>query len=270
MSLDIERVLRDGYARTTASNGIILAGALFVLSAVNAVVAAGAGPRFPGMRFGLFGRPAGGMVGPVLPLPFAGLLSLIASLGTVVVAIAALRTFVTDETEELPEAHFTRRIGWAGLNVIVGAIGFGILVGIGFVFLVIPGVFLLVSLIFWEVYVAVEDENFIEAFQHSWELVRGHRWNLFGLGFMTLIISLLVNALFGIPGAIVGGFGGVLFAQAGSALTTIFGTAVLARAYCQLTADDTPDTDSDDPTPDEQDGSTDSARSDDNGDPSEG
>ncbi|MDX1747396.1 MAG: hypothetical protein R3324_15780, partial [Halobacteriales archaeon] len=69
----------------------------------------------------------------------------------------------------------------------------------------------------------------------------------------------LVNALFGIPGAIVGGFGGVLFAQVGSALTTVFGTAVLARAYCQLTADDPPDTDSDDSSPDERDGPTDSS-----------
>ena len=235
MSLDIEQALREGYERTIAPNGVILAGVFFVLSGINAVAAAGAGPRYPAMRFGMFGRPSTPIIWPELPIPLAGLLSLLASLGTIAVAIAALRTFVTDETETLPEDHFRRRIGWAFLNFLVGAVVFGITVGVGFVLLVIPGIFLLVSLIFWEVVVAVEDENFVESFRRSWQLAQGNRWQLFGLGFVVLLVTLVVNAAFSVPGALVGGFGGVLFAQAGSAVTTVFGSAVLARSYCQLT-----------------------------------
>lgn len=242
MPLDIKRALREGYDRTIAPNGVILAGVFFVLSGINAVAAAGAGPRYPAMRFGMFGRPSNPIVWPELPIPLAGLLSLLASLGTIVVAIAALRTFVTDETETLPENHFRRRIGWAFLNFLVGAIVFGIIVGLGFVLLVIPGIFLLVSLIFWEVFVAVEDENFVESLRRSWQLAQGNRWQLFGLGFVVLLVTLVVNVVFSVPGAIVGGFGGVLFAQAGSAVTTVFGSAVLARSYCQLTDESITDT----------------------------
>ena len=233
MALDIDQALREGYERTIASNGVILAGAFFVLSAVNALVVTGTGPRYPAMRFGLFGRPAAGSE-IVLPPPIAGLISLLAGLGTIVLAIAALRTFVTDETEHLPEAHFRDRMGWAFLNFLVGAIVFGIAVAIGFVFLVVPGLFMLVSLIFWEVFVAVEGQNFLEAFENSWQLARGHRWQLFGLGFVVLLVTLVVNAAFGLPGALVGGLGGILVSQAGSALTTVFGAAVLARTYVQL------------------------------------
>ena len=237
MPLDIDRSLREGYERTVASNGLILAGAFFVLSAVNALVAAGGGPRYPAMRFGLFGRPATGSE-IFLPPPLAGLISLVAGLGTIILAIVALRTFVTDETEHLPEEHFRDGMVWAFLNFLVGALVFGVAVAIGFVLLVVPGLFLLVSLIFWEVFVAVEGQNFLEAMEHSWQLTRGHRWQLFGLGFVVLLITLVVNAAFGIPGALVGGLGAVLVSQAGSALTTVFGSAVLARTYVQLTEEE--------------------------------
>lgn len=236
MPIDIEDVLRRGVSRTVARNGLIIAGLLFVVSAVNAIVGLGVGrwvadrgvipmvsPFDAGVDAALFS----------VPPAVGGLVSLLASLITVVLTIGALRTFVSDETERLPEANFTEDLVWPGINFIVGAIVFGVIVGIGFVLLVIPGVFLLVTLVFWTVFVAVGGENFVEGMRSSWALTDGHRLRLFLLGVAVIVIEVVVSAVFGI-GGIAGGFVGVLFAQAGSALTTVFSLATLAAAYDQL------------------------------------
>ena len=157
------------------------------------------------------------------------------------VSIAAIRVFVSEETEELSREHFTRRMGWAALNVFVGAIAFGIIVALGFVALIIPEIFLLVTLAFWSVFVAVEDENFLSGFS-SRGFTKGHRFSLLLLGIAVILIGIVVDAVFGL-GAIAGVTVGLVVAQAGSAIVTVFSTAVLAAAYTELTAlpsEDTP------------------------------
>ena len=236
MSLNIEDALRQGVSRTLARNGLLLAGVVFLVSTLNALVGLGVGrwvrtrgvmpmdvPFQGGMDAALFA------VNPAV----GSLVGLLASLATVVLAIGGLRTFVTDETERLPEGHFTQDLVWPGLNFIVGAVVFGIVVGIGFVLLVVPGIFLLVTLIFWTVFVAVEGENFVDGMQSSWSLTRGHRLQLFLLGVGVVIIQIVVSIVFGI-GGIAGGALGVIVAQAGGALTTVFSLATLAAAYNQL------------------------------------
>jgi uncharacterized membrane protein len=121
-----------------------------------------------------------------------------------------------------------------GLNFFVGTIVFGIIVAIGLVFLVIPGIFLLVTLAFWAVFVAVDDRNFIEGMQESWALTRGSRFQLFLLGLAVVLVNILVSVVFGI-GGLTGGVAEVLVTEFSGAVTTIFSLATLAAAYNQLT-----------------------------------
>lgn len=175
MPFDIEGALRGGIDRTFEDSGLTVAGAFFVLGALSTLAAAGAvgpGPRGP-MIPGTMGPadPYGISLG--IPVALAGVVSLVAWVATVVVAVAAIRLFVSDETDRVPQEFFTRNVAWAWINYVIGGIVFGIVIGIGFVLLIIPGIFLLVSLIFWTVFVAVEDENFVEAFRRSWRLTKG-------------------------------------------------------------------------------------------------
>src|SRR5699024_8578430 len=124
MSVTITSLLKEGAHRAGKRNGLMLIGILFVLSAINNLLGAQASLA-------------------------AALLLLIISIVSIVVNIGTIRVFVSDETERLPRELFTRRIGWAVLNTIVGGIVFGIAVSIGFILLVIPGIFLLVTLTFW-------------------------------------------------------------------------------------------------------------------------
>lgn len=205
-----------------------------------------------GVLSGLFGpsRPEGAPSGfpadaPVAPPEpvvavsplVAALITLLFTLLSAVVAIGALRILLTDETERLPSEAFTRRFGPALLNLLVGGLVFAVAVAVGFVLLVVPGVFLLVSLVFWAVFVVDEDVNFIEGFRRSWGLTSGHRLRLFLLGLLVILVVLVVNVLFGILGLLLGTVAallGVLVGQIGGAFVTVFSWATLAAAYDQL------------------------------------
>lgn len=233
MPVDIEGALRDGFERTVARNGLAFVGILFAIGLLNGLLASSlwlavvppeaAGPMPLAPSLGL--SPA-----------VAGLLSLALGVASLVVTVGELRTFVTDETERLPTEHFTRNIVLAVVNLIVGGIVFGVVVGIGFVLLVVPGLFLLVSLFFWNVYVVVEDRNFVDAMQRSWSLTRGHRWRLLVLGVVVAVLGAVANAVFGLPGMFLPHVVGFVVAQAGFALVSVFVAATVARTYAQLVA----------------------------------
>lgn len=210
----------------------MLMGVLFVLYALNGLLGAGL------TRWNAGIAPGEVMADPTLLVPsvVGGLVSIVLAVAALVVTVGAIRTFVSDETERLPRELFTRRMAWVVANLVVGGIVFAVVVGLGFAALIVPGLFLLVALAFWGVYVAVEDRNFLDGFRDSWALTRGHRLRLFGLGVVVLIASAVVSAVFGL-GVLAGGAVEILLVQAGSAITGVFTVAVLAAAYRDLNAD---------------------------------
>lgn len=236
MSVDIGQAVQEGGKRTVARNGLYLVAIVWVLGVLNglfsASIARNAMQGVPG-QVPMGAQPMGPSLG--LSPAVAGILSFLVSLAGLVVAAAAIRTFVTEDTETIPGERFTRNIGWMLVNLIIGWIVFGIVVGIGLVLLVIPGIFLLVSLFFWGFYVVLEDQNFVDGFRNSWDLTRGNRLVLFVLGVLVAIIGLVVSWVFGIVQlAGVGGFLGLAVAQIGSAFATVFTIATAARTFEQL------------------------------------
>lgn len=245
MSVDIGQAIQEGGQRTVAQNGLYLVVITWVLGVLNALfgntMARGMFQQFGGRNVP-GNMPMGpGAMGPSLGLSpgIAWVLSIIVSLVGLVVVAGGLRTFVTDDTETLPTDRFTRNLGWMLVNLVVGWIVFGIVVGIGFVLLVLPGLFLLVSLFFWEMYVVIEDENFWEGFQRSWGITKGNRIMLFVLGVVVAIIYGIVSWVFGIP-QLVGltGWIGLLIGQIGTAFAGVFALATAARTFLQLTEDE--------------------------------
>ncbi|WP_248905066.1 hypothetical protein [Halocatena marina] len=224
MSVNITGVISEGLRRTVSRNGLMLIGILIVFALFNSLISIGARQT------------------PIL----VALVSLVFGLVNIIVSIGAIRLFVSDETEELPREYFSDDIGWPLLNYIVGAIVFLIAVFIGTLLFVIPGIFLLVALTFWSVYVAAENESFITGFQKSWELTSGHRFNLFGLGIIVVILWGIIGGILGAIAGLVGGllgavigldpaqFGGALGSAASGPVGSIFALAALATAYNQL------------------------------------
>lgn len=237
MPFSITAALQEGLERLFSRVGATFAVVLFVLGTLNAMFSATMAAGFIGRPFGGPGMGPGGSMVPTvgIPTPVAGVLTLVVVILTAIVGIAALRAFVDEVDRDLDRSLFTRNLGWALVNLIVGGIVFGLAVAIGLVLLVIPGIFLLVSLVFWSVYVVVEDVSFVEGFRRSWALTSGHRLRLFGLGFVTLLIVSVVSGLFSLPARVgAPGIGALVVAQIGSAVTSVFSSATLARAWVQL------------------------------------
>ncbi|MFC4543206.1 hypothetical protein ACFO5R_14850 [Halosolutus amylolyticus] len=224
MAFDIIDAMVEGFDRTRQRNGLLLVAIFAVLAVGNAAVTRSTlGPMGAG------GEPASGLLAVV-----AGLLSIVLAVASLVATIVALRTFVSEETETIPREFVSQNIGLVALNTFVGAIAFALVVAIGTVFLILPGLFLLVSLYYWAVFVAVEDQNFVRAFRSSWTLTRGNRLRLFGLGVAVLIVGLAVNAAVGLPALLFGGVVGLVLTQVAGAAVTVYALATTARAYEQL------------------------------------
>ncbi|MFC4989064.1 hypothetical protein [Saliphagus infecundisoli] len=229
MAFAILNTMSEGFERTVQRNGLVLVAVLAVLTVMNTLLASTA------MEPAGTADPTVGVLGFVM-----GLLSFVVAIASVVTMIVALRVFASGETEHIPRAFVRRTIGLATLNVIVGGVVFAVIVTLGGVLLVIPGLFLLVSLYYWSVFVAVEDQNFVRAFRSSWSLTRGSRLRLFGLGVAVVGLLVVVTALVSIPAAPFGIVGAIVTQTVGAALT-MYALATTVSAYDQLRTLDQPD-----------------------------
>jgi|SRR5579884_2614799 len=87
------------------------------------------------------------------------------------------------------------------VTLVAASILEGIVVGVGFIVFVLPGIFLLVRLLFIPQAVVLERKSIFGAFDRSWQLVSGSWWRVFGIG---LVLFLIVAVISGVIGGIAG------------------------------------------------------------------
>jgi MFS family permease len=124
--------------------------------------------------------------------------------------------------------------------VVLPLIGVGILagiaIGIGFLFLVIPG---LILLTIWAVIapvIVVEHSGVMDSFGRSRELVRGNGWQVFGVIFVVFLITAVVGAILGAIGAGISDSVGmrILFNLIASTVTAPIAALAAATIYFRL------------------------------------
>lgn len=260
MSLDIGAALRDGASRTTERNALALMAAFVVLGLATTVVLQSFYAWYFEFLTTLEGAPTGVEAPPTplsVPLPIG--VTLAAWLAVALLAeatrIVAIRVFVSEERRAIPGHLARRNLPLAVLNGFVGGLVVSVLVGLGTLALVLPGIFLAVSFYFVRQRIAVEDENFVDAMVESWSLSKGDRIELAVLALVVVVVSLSVFLpVFGLQ-LVVGRSSVVppLVQSVVRAPLVVFGIAVAARAYVQLAgaeetagpSDDTDDGDGD-------------------------
>ncbi|MFB6157286.1 MAG: hypothetical protein ABEJ34_05535 [Haloferacaceae archaeon] len=194
--LSVGGAVRDGAARFLSRTGALLlalylpAMVLYQLS-FNGLLDALLGSRLPGEA----------SVGVTYPAPTAvhAAVVLVTLVGMSAFTVVAVRTFVAGATDDIPREFYTRRLPWTTANVIVGGLAFGLLVVIGSLLLVIPGIVAYVGLVFTTMFIAAEDEHFVAAFRRSWGLVRPAFLSVFAL---LLVLVVGVGLAAGIVGAV--------------------------------------------------------------------
>jgi len=120
-------------------------------------------------------------------------------------------------------------------SVIGAAILGGIGIAIGFVLLIVPGVYLLTIWSMIIPVIVIEGRGAMESFGRSREIVRGHGWSVLGLvivtGLMIAFASLIIELVFRpLPSFLDTWIGGVV----ADSLTVPYAAAVLATAYFKL------------------------------------
>lgn len=230
MSLNIGDALSTGAEKVTTTAGLQL-GALYVVAVLltsvgsDSIVAAIGGPMARGGQSAL-----------AFPVGVAGgvVLVLLGALVSVALTVIILRTVNHDaaELDSIP-AGVTDALAKTVVFLIIAGIIQAVAIGIGFVLLIIPGLFLLVSLYFAQVYIAVEGEGPIEALSSSWALAKGDRFAIFGLVLVLAIVGILAGVVGEIVG-IVSPLVGSLLSLTISGFLTVFSTAALVDAYHQL------------------------------------
>jgi hypothetical protein len=123
------------------------------------------------------------------------------------------------------------RLAAAAVAGVLAAIG----IGIGLIFLIVPGLYLLTIWSMLIPVIVIERRSAGEAFTRSREIVRGNGWSMFGLVIVTFlsvaVISAVIRALFlPLPGFLDVWLGSVV----AHSLTVPFAAAALTTAYFHL------------------------------------
>jgi uncharacterized membrane protein len=151
-------------------------------------------------------------------------------------SVVGIRAFVAGGT--FPEGALTRNVPLATGNVVVGGLAYGLLVFLGTMALVVPGIIAYVAFVFMLPCVACEDRNFVNALRESYRLSRG---NWLALGVLVLVVVSITGLLGGVGGLV---SGLVLPPAAGQLVLafvtspgSLFSLAVIAAAFTQLRED---------------------------------
>jgi hypothetical protein len=234
MSLQVLEVLKEGLKKTFSTSGLKLIGAFYALSIVGQIANDSLIAHSGGIMGGVEATP---LAAVSVPTPVIGGLLMVSLLANLWLAIGALRNLVNENFESLDKDYFRENLTMPALNMIGGSIVFSLAVLAGLVAFVVPGVFLMVSLIFWSIFVAVENENFIDGLKNSWELSKGNRIDLFLIGVGLFMIGVLASALVALPNialATVSPAASALLSLLTSAFGTVLGLVTLAHTYNEL------------------------------------
>jgi hypothetical protein len=148
----------------------------------------------------------------ILFIPFAVLNGIIAKGGGVLAALLAgligvVATFwyqgmVVEATEDILDGRRDHTIGSLFRSVapvLPALIGAGILAGIaiaiGFVLIIVPGLFLLTIWAVLAPSIVVEKRGVFEAFERSRALVKGHGWQVFGVIVVLFLLQIVVGGV---------------------------------------------------------------------------
>lgn len=273
--LDLRDAFSEGLSIAASRNGLVFVAAFFALEAVTVLLYTSGSLYLPLDQPTVVGEPSNLPVGTPLPstetIVSEALTSGFTILLSIPLSIVAIRTFVVGATERIPEDCLSHRLGRATLSsvgafvLIVG--GLAVLFGAGFgglfvldayhdqlgpvaivgTLVLIAGVVVVgsstvvIHVLFVTHEIAVRDRGLREALAGSWALARGNRVGLLVLAVLLIVVSELVR------------WGGT--SSAGGALdplsatlmfvrTVLYSTlwvattAVIARAYRQLSPDD--------------------------------
>ncbi|MDY6777102.1 MAG: hypothetical protein SVU32_00425 [Candidatus Nanohaloarchaea archaeon] len=229
MTLSVTQSFRDGLQKLASPNGVTVLGVFFFLQLANAAFLGSIRSETMGVWDWLRLTPAA--VSMDLPLLVAGAGAVVSLAATFAVTVVSFRVFVSTEENRIPAELYRQDLlmpaVWLGITGLV----YAVLVMLGSLLLVLPGLYLLAAFGLYGVVIANEDVGIGGALRRSWELTDGHRLRVFVVFFLLAVLNLGLQ--------FAGGwFGLQATAVFLSVLGSVTGFAVIGAVYRQARGDD--------------------------------
>ncbi|MCH7659394.1 MAG: hypothetical protein IH933_02030 [Euryarchaeota archaeon] len=246
MPLDVARALKEGFDRLASRNGALFVGIFLLVSLLGNVAIDSATVALEALSTELAaetGQPQPDPI-PEAATPFAfdipgsviTLLVLFWLLAWAAMSVIAVRVMATEYTDKIPDDLLSRRLTLATINEIFARIVVLALIAVGFVLLVVPGIFLGICFYFVRPLIAIEDRNAIDAMVESWRLSKGDRFAILILliGAVVIYAAISIVGTLGALALSVLPVAGAIVSITFAAIANVFWLAVSARAYVQL------------------------------------
>jgi hypothetical protein len=175
---------------------------------------------------------AGGIFGALL----AALVTIVAEFLLTAALVKAVQDVRDGRVDLSVGQTFSAAVPLIGPVAIAGILA-GIAITIGLAIFIIPGLFLLTIWCLIVQTIVLEGASPFASFGRSWQLVRGHFWNVFGILFMVFLILLAVDIVLGFAfSALPYVLGHFLSSVIGGTLIAPFIAVVTTLMYFRLTS----------------------------------
>ena len=147
---------------------------------------------------------------PVLEIAF----NLIAFFVQIGIMIGFIQLLISAHDNSNP--HFTQLFSGFDKRLLyffTAALLIGVAVMLGLVLLIIPGVYFLLGLFFWQYPIVEDSSGPVEAMKYSWQITKGSRLNLLGFLAVSFFINMVGLVLLGV---------GLLVSAPTTALATVY------------------------------------------------
>jgi uncharacterized membrane protein len=202
--LEVGRCVKEGWNLTTSNLGkLVLFGLVYIGIAIAISIPIGVISELMGV--GGTGLEEGGGEGSVAQAAVSVVLQVIQNLVSMFLGIGAVifgLNFVQRKNPEISDLF----AGWAYFgSVLLATIMFLVIVAVGFLLLIIPGIYMMMRLGQFQYAIVDRKLSAMEGLKASWEMTRGNVLNLIGLWFVLIgiiflgIFALLVGLIWAYP-----------------------------------------------------------------------
>jgi len=132
-------------------------------------------------------------------LTISNLLYWIASFLVMLYTACYMAEYVKTSDGKVNPSNVWSKVFGAILPVFAASILYGIVVAIGAMLCLIPGIIAAIYLYFYMYAYIVEEKGVIDSLQRSYELVKGNWWSTLGYLFVWGVISVILSLIFAIP-----------------------------------------------------------------------
>jgi len=247
MSLQVGTALERGFDQLTSERGALFVAVFVVFGIANTVVSQSLAVAFNRAVFEALDVPPSaaqqqqtvGASNPLaleIPLAVSLVLVILLFVVSIVLSVAAIRSFASDSTDPLPSEAF-RDFGRTAGVAVAAAILSGLVVGIGAIFLLLPGLVFAILFTFVKQEVALNDSGVIESLTESVDIVSDNAIEVVALLVILFVLGLVASVPTLVLGAVIPSVIATVLSTVLGQVANVYGIATVTAAYQQATAE---------------------------------